>query len=713
MAKLKEDLQKEGTFPLDQEPPAPWETFKQLYKDATAQMKVAKTQHESNNSWYTRKTKFALREAEDRQALIGRAANSYHIALLNDNVKKHQAARLTTQDKQRPTNDKSTTLTAPETDIYPDLTPYVSSRNPPPYAPEYSNNVQAPQIQVTSGILDFEWAENTESRDKIAQPQAETSSKLQQLETETAKQREIQEDREKTIRLEQLKASVGKAGGGVKGAEGDIITDPHWEETQAHRARENRRPTEERQRMKQEDRRRQMIPRKPIDKSSDKDDNDMTADDNYDESPDQPQSHDQDNIVAPVTFKGTISIGEEIKPKKANQKRRTHVPDHDLSPPQTRAYTAKNSTPNLVPPFGGSAPDLANLDSRGVGQYPLVQTESGKPPVYQPWKMRDMEILRNQLPDLHAGAGPWIRALEKTTGGQDLAIGDIRALVTAATSNIKMHQCDTTARTVATPDSDPFGEFRTEWWAVLRDQFPTKTDAGTLSKFVPKQEETPDEFLQRAINDWTDTTGCHPDHNPGHRLLFKAAIVKGIDKEVQMKLEDVVDEGMHIQTWGAYLKHHMNRYLSAKSEKDDEVKKLQTRLLKAQLKEVEDKLNKEKTCKQMPQQQAVGPVSQPAHPPQGPVFQQAGWNQGPPPQRRQQWGPKPNRDNRRDGRGGIYRSRRNPFPGCFICGDPSHWIAQCPYNTDQQPPSASSAGSQGIPHAAAVPTRAYHQQPQF
>ena len=61
----------------------------------------------------------------------------------------------------------------------------------------------------------------------------------------------------------------------------------------------------------------------------------------------------------------------------------------------------------------------------------LIKGDQGH---YIPWATQDLEGLVVHLPDLHEGAGKWIRIFEDYTMGKLLSVGDIKALLARVTS---------------------------------------------------------------------------------------------------------------------------------------------------------------------------------------------------------------------------------------------------------------------------------------
>ncbi len=48
---------------------------------------------------------------------------------------------------------------------------------------------------------------------------------------------------------------------------------------------------------------------------------------------------------------------------------------------------------------------------------------------YIPWASQYLDTLVSRLPDIHEGAGKWIRTFEEETTGKLLALGDIKSLL--------------------------------------------------------------------------------------------------------------------------------------------------------------------------------------------------------------------------------------------------------------------------------------------
>lgn len=70
---------------------------------------------------------------------------------------------------------------------------------------------------------------------------------------------------------------------------------------------------------------------------------------------------------------------------------------------------------------------LVNLEKEPWLTLPLMMGPGGQP-MYQPYKIRDLDALVKQLPPITEGGAAWLRKLKTLTEGEELAIGDFRAI---------------------------------------------------------------------------------------------------------------------------------------------------------------------------------------------------------------------------------------------------------------------------------------------
>ncbi len=90
-----------------------------------------------------------------------------------------------------------------------------------------------------------------------------------------------------------------------------------------------------------------------------------------------------------------------------------------------------------------------------------------------PWASHDLEGIVTHLPDIHEGAGKWIKVFEEETMGKLLAVGDIKALLAKTIGGAKMEeilQASNLERAVDSHyiDGTVFDAFCPAVWQALR-----------------------------------------------------------------------------------------------------------------------------------------------------------------------------------------------------------------------------------------------------
>ncbi len=142
---------------------------------------------------------------------------------------------------------------------------------------------------------------------------------------------------------------------------------------------------------------------------------------------------------------------------------------------------------------------------------PIITKAQGQTQ-YMPWSFMDMVGLASRLPDLHEGANKWITALEESTAGVKLALGDVKALLMHI---IGKHITKEIFVAAGLPmvvsgnrvDDVGFGGHRTKVWKQLREQYPDKMDPSKLHGETLKDSDNPSTFLCDFQQKWRDETG--------------------------------------------------------------------------------------------------------------------------------------------------------------------------------------------------------------
>lgn len=227
------------------------------------------------------------------------------------------------------------------------------------------------------------------------------------------------------------------------------------------------------------------------------------------------------------------------------------------------------------------------------GHYPLLARKGHDQ--YVPWTFMDMVGLAGRLPELTEGANKWILTLEESTGGFQLALGDIKALLMHVAGKHVTVEIFTSARLPALGienalDPVPFGLHRNDVWKELRKQFPEKMDASKLEGEVLKDDESPSKFLRLFQRTWREETGSQWNANIATENIFKMMVKKAMPQEVQKRLDTVV--GLAKMPWELYeehIVHHVERCRKEKQQLEEQEKQVCTKLTQLQLGELTEK----------------------------------------------------------------------------------------------------------------------------
>ncbi len=100
---------------------------------------------------------------------------------------------------------------------------------------------------------------------------------------------------------------------------------------------------------------------------------------------------------------------------------------------------------------------------------------------YIPWALQDLEGLVTRLPDIHEGAGKWIKVFEEQTMCKLLAVVDIKALLAKTMGGAKMEEILQTSNLNRAVDSHymdraVFDAYRPAVWQALCAEYPIRLD---------------------------------------------------------------------------------------------------------------------------------------------------------------------------------------------------------------------------------------------
>ncbi|XP_049333209.1 uncharacterized protein LOC125801122 [Astyanax mexicanus] len=359
--------------------------------------------------------------------------------------------------------------------------------------------------------------------------------------------------------------------------------------------------------------------------------------------------------------------------------------------PTNKAHSLRRSTRTRNPP------ERYTLAPEPDTMCPLVATTTGVHK-YVPLSLTDAQTLVDQLPPLSSGAAAWLRKMDSLTGGITLALGDFRNILKRSTTSIEAAEVERQAQTYVQPNNDPFHAHSQRLTDVMREMWPTRA-ASTIPSYTWDEKLNPGEYMGKAVEDWTNTTGVHPAR--GQQVVwFRNAILKGLPNLIKDKIEEDPDMGSdkpHDQ-WVRTVLFHMNKHKVKMDATDKETIKMERELLKTQLAEARKTINNNKV-KQTPD--TMMPVTAPQQPQtfmntQTYIPAQSGPTHTPP----YTYGPAPYFQQHpytggrgRGGEGWRRRDRRR-LGACLRCGAMGHWAAQC---------TAPPAPEQAIPHPHQAP----------
>ncbi|KAL7395678.1 hypothetical protein ABVT39_021217 [Epinephelus coioides] len=313
-----------------------------------------------------------------------------------------------------------------------------------------------------------------------------------------------------------------------------------------------------------------------------------------------PVSASKEHII--VQLKGTLETSKtEPVTKQPNKKARDDRRKRGYQSDGALRMVLRGGKTVRWPTLSEDESDLSDvITPKANFMYPLVTRASGRTQ-YEPWPFMDMIGLAERLPVLTDGADKWIMALEETTAGMRLALGDIKALLTyvagkQTTQEMLNEALLGLAVTSNEYNDEDFGTHRNTVWQQLRRQYPERRDPTKLEGETLSENECPSKFLHTFQRRWKEETGEAWNANQTTKSLFKM-ILKKSNTRRSTTADGVV--GLMKMDWPMFserIAHHVEHYRKEKKKQEEDNKQLATKLMQLQLGEL-SKLAKNETEK--------------------------------------------------------------------------------------------------------------------
>ena len=340
--------------------------------------------------------------------------------------------------------------------------------------------------------------------------------------------------------------------------------------------------------------------------------------------------------------------------------------------------------------------------------YPLIES-SGRQR-YRPFGIGDVQAIVDKLPPVAEGGNLWLSKLESLTAGQLLALGDFRAVISRCLTDSDVRDIQISAGILGRVDEESFLRHQEQIGKVMRQKYPLP-NASVMPKMKWDPKQNPRTYIEQCKETWLRHTGYHPGNEGSQREWFRQAILDGVPGEVSNNMKNNPDMlGSDSSVWEKHLIHHLTRAQDTCEKEQDNLKALQTQLLKLQLTEARQKTHKKEkgeTARVMMAEQTGTPDLYPT-PPWVPSHQRQGGYGGGPMRVRGGW-------RGRTGRGGP--SRGQPGGGrCYFCNETGHWARDCP-QLGRGGSDSRGRGRPSLPHNRGQGQRPVppvpHQMPQW
>ncbi|CAJ1053453.1 uncharacterized protein LOC125008963 [Xyrichtys novacula] len=215
--------------------------------------------------------------------------------------------------------------------------------------------------------------------------------------------------------------------------------------------------------------------------------------------------------------------------------------------------------------------------------FPPVESSGGHK-IYKPFAVSDTQTISDKLPPISEGGNLWLDKLDCLTKGQDLALGDFRAILALCVTPTELRDIETCAGTISCNDDRQLVTVIRALRNELRSKYPLP-NGPMIPKFSWDKSLSPSEYLAQCKEQWSKYTGVHPSKGQEH--WFGDAVIKGVPADVREHLENSPDlPGSTCLVWERHLKHHLQRAKDRADKQGDDDKDMQRQLVKLQLRKI-------------------------------------------------------------------------------------------------------------------------------
>lgn len=160
--------------------------------------------------------------------------------------------------------------------------------------------------------------------------------------------------------------------------------------------------------------------------------------------------------------------------------------------------------------------------------------------MYRPWQLADITGLRNELPALPNGGGPWIERLKGVTQGIVLSVGGIPASLRACIGPLVLQRVEGIAGNAPIGSPAPPGGHAEASFDAMCTLYPVRTEALAGFSYPWKGDgtTTPEAWMHGAIEQRVAMTGALPEDGSPAVIMLKEKLLCNVPTPVRMRVTE-------------------------------------------------------------------------------------------------------------------------------------------------------------------------------